>query len=666
MRYQKFISIIVLSFVIGCAKLFTPVTPSWDITLNGSLASHSFSIKDILDKNPGKFQTGDNGVLVFNFNADIPSKSVGDALSVDGSSSSFASQVGAFDINDISISQFNVTASNLGLNLPLNFPMIIPPFPFDVSNISVPSSSDFQEATISTADITVTLQNNIPCAVNNLSLIFSSSAGPMTTIQFPSSIPDSQTTTQKVTLTNVSIQNNIKLHLTGALAGTGTTPAVINNSTGLAIQLTLQNVKVTHAIAKIPQINFAVQDSIIIDTATTIQSALIKSGTIDITAKIPFDVSGVVTYTFPDLTQKNSPFIFTLPFNGTKQIKQPTISLAGYELRMSGSSHALLYNMSTTINSSGNNMVTINSTDQVTGTATFSKIVLQSFTGIIKPTTVAINQSTYLDVGSINKLVSGHISLTNTKIQLVIIAPPSGLDYLITGSLRGKNSTTGASAALSVPTNNNYITGGNDTLKWSGTEITNFLNTFLPKLPDSIILDGAVTINPGGNKVETINDSDSFGGNAVISLAAQGSLVNVTYSDTASMNWSKSNRDDVKKIDSVSVSFEFRNSIPFTLDVDSIVFYDSLYHKMLHYPKPGQALYHIGGSQIDQNGFSSAPTLSFLTFSVTGDDIQSILNSEHFVPSIRLNSSSSQSIALRTTDSISISMRATLNYRVEK
>ncbi len=651
-----------ITLIAGCVKLFNPVAPSWDVTLNLPVVNHTYTIQDIIQNNPSLFSTDRNGIFLYSTTAVVKPVRVENSLTITDDSFSFGLGIGAFSIKNASSVSNAITLGRMIPDFgPINGTVtVIPQTPFQFQAQPMPPITEFRQVTVAGGTLTVEIRNNLPTAINQLTLVFfdqfRGQYGDIVTATFSNPIQPGGLDSRSFPLSERTIGNNISFDAIGVL-GSSPTPVQIDTSANLSVGLRLTDVTVMKAEARIPQVLRTRSDVVQLNDSSSIDSAEIKSGLLSMKAKIPFNGSGAVTVEIPNLTsQFGKPFRHEFNIVKKQSGIDTTFVLDGYIL--SAPQREISYRIDTRIDDSGDDYVLLDGSDSVTGTIAISKITLKSFKGVVKPTDIPIQRNFLLNTKAINKLISGTVRYTDASLIINLQTPPEGFEYDIYGSVVGRNRRTGKTNSLSLPAGGRHYNPGVDSIVFAAPDLVNFLNGFSPNLPDSLSLNMTAQINPTGTRQGTVHDSDAISGLVHFELPFRLSIKGGVYEDTLSFDISGNG----KNINSARLNIDLENSLPTALGIDTLKFLDKAGHSLFSLPKQGQPPIFVQSGTVTGE-IVTQPAKSTTYIELTHSETSLLDSSKNIVMYMRLETPTTEAVRFRSTDSIKVKITSTMNYR---
>jgi hypothetical protein len=665
-----------IALAAGCIEPFDPVSPSWDVTLNVPVVNHTYTIQEIIDGNPSVFKADPTGVLLYTTSVLIEPTTVGNSLRLDDDSTVFNSiSLGTFSIDDALTTSRPVTLGRIAPALgPFNGTLSpVPETRFDVPSIPMDTIEEFREATIVEGTFTVEVHNNFPTAIDSLTLSFydqwSDKYGVMATVTFPASIPSKGSATQSYPLQPRKLGNRITFDASGILESSPN-PVLIDTSAGVWVDVRFTEMKAEEGDARIPEINYRTERTYRRSDPSSITQAVIQSGQLRLAADIPFDGSGSISILIPNLTLPGgASFRPTIPIAPKQHYLDTTIQLNGNEI--SARTQEITYTIDIHVDDSGDEYVHIDAADSVRGTISFSKIILKSFSGVLKPTSIVVRHSASIDDQSMNKLITGTVRFADASLDIGLHSPLQGFEFDLGGSISGINSRTRKTASLAIPGDQQRIRPGVDSIVFPGNAVAAFLNGFTPNLPDSLLLNAVAVINPSGTEERTIRNTDSISATARFTLPFHFSITGAVYQDTVvfgdneDKGSSDISKDNSKNIQSARMSIELENSLPVALGIDTLRFLDRDKKELLTIPKHGQPAIMVQSGTVS-GGVVTQPVKSTSFIELNHADAIQFASAAYIVISLGLETPATEPVRFRSTDWVRIKAWSTVNYRANQ
>jgi hypothetical protein len=303
---------------------------------------------------------------------------------------------------------------------------------------------------------------------------------------------------------------------------------------------------------------------------------------------------------------------------------------------------------------------TISKYDSISFDIFFDELVFKSFTGLLKPTEIDLDESGFkLDYGDIDEQT--RFGDLNFKDAVIIMNLTSSSDtkIKIDGELSANNG---------LRTNNkmveNIIIPSDDRAE---IDISELINDFTLQLPDSFSLNANALINPFYEIIE-IEMEDSIYGNVEFEIPLNVGISEGTFTDTFDVEFGDIDEEDIEQLNYGELTFTINNSVPLTLTVTAAVL-DSNYLEVLNIPTSYNELEYIEVPKPEVSEIGE--TLIFGTktqiITIFGDDIKLLLNNPFMVMEVKFNTAGENNapVKFKTTNEISFDIGLSAEYRVE-
>lgn len=656
MRKFHTISLLFLMLALfgGCTKKFpsTFVMPKWDTQVSAPIFNHTYTLGELLGKDTVLVSNGDttfirsiwsSGVLAVSKNQSINSTRIGANLKIESIPTvNVAQSLGTFDISSpipigflMKLSKIIDTTGVIGRKVPA------PPISGISDTLKAASGFDqFKQVTISSAQLQYSVFNGYAAKINlpNGLVIADSLDNPLLTVRVPGDTLgayQSYSVTQQITNLNMPYNPHVILRVSSPGSST---PVTIRSDTLVALNFSLQNIKVTSAIAKIPS-----QSPVVIDRriglvdSNKIISASIQSGNLNISITNRFDIASQVQLTIWGLKSSTGlPLTINVPLDrvGNKTNPNPgsiynsQISLANYTLDLrdqnGNPTDSIHYTINAAIPGSGGQYVQISTSDSIYASLGLSNLQIGSLTGIVhlkNPISIPTDTQN-IDLGDFRKKFNGSIRFSDSTQLALKIYLSGGFPFRAHLSIVPRNSTTNSNFADSAVVDQVLNPGPAGNVIMLGRSFVNILNAFTGSsgnLPDQLVISGSVVVNPNYN-VGTITSSDSVYGSASILLPFDLGITNASYSDSTDKPVFKG---DVNKkldyVDSGQVVFEINNGLPLGIKFYAELVDTTTHQVVLTLPKSGP-LDILPATDFNSDGSVRTPMFSRNTISLTGSD----------------------------------------------
>ncbi len=473
-RKLHFYATLMALFVLAACDLMNePKAPTWTNSIEFPLIQTSINLDDLKDQDniiSQLYPDGSDTMSIYAY-ADttvMDSQAVGDQLSFDDISQSFAQSVDDVTVTGSTIDQSSafeavgvdpiqeVINSPLGqIELsdipttstdPFQLDEIVP----DVKNISdgtvtsIPAGdlepvekpfefTDFSSADFAGGSLDITVNNNMVIALGSPINIQLQEITAGDTINIPGGlvtwntpIPSGTNSTRSLDLTGMTLPGNILILVTGSSVGSEGNDITIDaaaKTSSFYIDISGSNLLVSSATAKVPSQAIAENGNIALaDSENKIQSAVIKTGSLSIAIDNAMEVASDLTITIASL-QDASGVAFTSNIHIPALQTVTSISdISNYSLEMSTDQQEVLYNYDIVTVSTGESLVTLSETDEVAVTISLyganvgDQLFFNEITGIIEAQN--IEEAGDISIESDSKLLVADISSGTIAIDI--------------------------------------------------------------------------------------------------------------------------------------------------------------------------------------------------------------------------------------------------------
>ncbi|TFH64162.1 MAG: hypothetical protein E4G91_06665 [Candidatus Zixiibacteriota bacterium] len=489
--------VIVAGILLAGCSIKSPQAPSWDTTLRLPLINKTFSSGELFDKlaadNIRKDSAGNSS---FYIEKNLDSVSVRSVLAVATLSSEFEKQVGLIAVVSPSAMSLQIAFADI---VPLAAG-VVPDTGLWVAKTLGPTNS-FAEATIAEGGLIVTATNNTGFALDSLigQLRDPGTDILIATFVVPHGLADGASYVDTVSLAGKTIRNesdfDIFFHTQGGLA-----LSLADRSVDFAFNFT-NNLKASSVTGRVGEFTNEYDNQAALTDDIHLQTAAFSSGTLEFTVENQAAVDAQLTITFPEITNGGAALTLTMPVSANGSTHQ-THDLSGWTVQPQHDS--LQAQMVATILSSGDNYVTVNSTDHFGFRYSLGNLELASATGIIPPTDLNWNdQQVSVEIPRGFEGVS--LALVELQITLQNYSELSGDVEINLQASNGKHLTVTGS-----------VSGGSSSTPSVSRIVSDQLADLLTPLPNAITINGIATVGDGITTVQ-VTSRDYLSGSAVIS-----------------------------------------------------------------------------------------------------------------------------------------------------
>jgi len=376
-------AILLVSFTAIQCSIEKPVTPTWNLKLTLPLVNKHYDMATLIDKMDQEYLTLDSlGNPLFYFQEEMDTVRLTDKLRCDPMTLSFKDTLGIASVYPGESREMTILLSEFYDGEPGD----VPPCSATVRNDFEPFS-DFSQVHVQQAFGSLEMHSSLGLDLNliRLKLIDGDSGDTLYTIMLPDGLADSGSFSQNLSFEETTFSNQLSVEISGASLG-GYLPSTQDKS--LSVALSLDSMQVLGGQAKVPSLEISQSETLLLPTASLIDSAGIRSGQLTLDLHNFTNLGANVSIDLPQLRKDghNLSAERSLPALGSSKF---SLSLDGYSLTLGGHSSVVI---ETEVSSpgSGANLIDFSSSDSVTVSAELSELVFTYVAGIIEPTRVTI------------------------------------------------------------------------------------------------------------------------------------------------------------------------------------------------------------------------------------------------------------------------------------
>ena len=652
----------IFSFYFSSCGLQSPAAPSWEVDLSIPLINKSFSILDEIVDSTENLTSDGSGNLFVEFNSEIDTFSAAGKLTIGSSERRFSQQLGKFDVSvdesrstKIEFREVFSQADQLdGLQAP------IPAFGFTVPTRSFQAIEGFDWVEISRGTIDVTVVNNLPVAL-----------GSPITITLKDAVDDSEIAvlvisdlipanggmiTPQIDLAGKKITSTMALSIVGTTQGTNNIPVTINATDGFQVNISIRDLEVSAAAAKIEQQYISQSDRLPLPDSTMISSAVIREGEIDVQLGGNFPVDTEISFKIPAFVSATGDTLSRTLRILQGQQQEYKINLAGYTFKPSGSEfgeQTARFDWNLTTLQATNEIVELRAEDFLEAIFRISSLDFSRFSGKFESKRLDIpEQSLAIDIPDEIENISFQDAQLELSLKNSIYFPAQ-----ITVSVTGKNSN-GETVAILVESE---LQAGNEdgspvTTKLIFNKENSAIVDLLNILPDSVTVNGQIEL--GGNDwLGSLGENDQVSG--LVRFAAPLAFKVPAQTYDADISTVEINQDVQDKIENNLLNaFLDINLVSHLPVAATIELYFSTIDTSQVYTAPGLTIgpLSVKSGEIDQQtGRVAAPRSSALEIVLNREQLRYFVAEEVFLGvKVNLPGTGEQTISLLATDYISI------------
>jgi hypothetical protein len=194
-------------------------------------------------------------------------------------------------------------------------------------------------------------------------------------------------------------------------------------------------------------------------------------------------------------------------------------------------------------------------------------------------------------------------------------------------SLNGFLTVTNGSQIDSLALPIDMPANANESFDLSKFGLTELLNSFTDEFPDTFKFSGNSIVNNEYTS-GSVNQKDSLTSNIELQIPFDVGIAGGIIRDTIKLDSLEIKDKDINSVESLNLTFDFENSIPFSLVLQGFIL-DEIGNNILTIPPEYNTTDNISilAPQIGENGFVESPTNSKQTIELRGEDARIFLRS---------------------------------------
>ncbi len=666
------IGVLALILLGGCFD--TPddfVSPTWDIDVNIPITQKEYSLLEIVDQDSSFLNSSSDpanlGLIYFGDTQFVSNIRIENELSVDPFQTYFSHKIDLVNISVPLPVASNIQVEDWTNDVTSGSTQVFPEQEGNVT-IDIEGVKSVESLTLDHGHLTLVLYNNLPVDITLQGIIIRNKISQSIIAQKINSpgewlrIPKFSADSVGFNLTNTQITNQLEYIGTIYSIGSNGQTVFIPDGAGTSIIAVFSNMQISSATGNLPIQRMNYTNTIQLSDSTMIESAELSSGRGRIVISNNMDLNLNTKIIFDNLFNKNgNKFFIDIPLHKFEQKKIVSISsLAGWtiqSLEPGIPSNKLTYSTYIISDSTGE-VSTITKNDSVAFNVNFENLFFKSFSGILKPTLVNVNESSFsLDFGGFDtNLDFSSVNFKNASISLNLNTS-SDLKFLLNGTL----TSTNGSQTNSLVLNNILLPSVNS----SKINISSLLNGYNNDLPTNFKMNGTVLLNPN-YELGTIEYGDSVFGAVNFEIPLNIGIAQATFIDTIEINLSDMNEEDINNINYGEVTFSIVNSIPVDVKFKAVVL-DSNYFPVLSLPIESNDVefLQIPKPEVNAVGDVLSAGRNEQVLKLYNEDIRKFIKNKYMQIIVAFETADKKNVKFRTSDKINISVKGSASYRTE-
>ena len=524
MSNKIFFLLLIVIIVSSCKKELE--LPTWDVDLIFPIANTKIDIYNIVNDSSITLEEDNNSLVSLVFEQDLISLDIDSFININEIVGETSTKLDSLKFSRIVIRD-TTTLGNLLNDLPFGttlFPngssTTIPYLQSIISNdtVIIDASDYFETMTLTSGDLSLTIRNDFPTDLSNISftLVNSINQNILGTFTYPL-IPSNTLQTQTVSIAGQTIDKDILAILNNVDVNESNGNVTIDYQDAIKTKLVLENIKIFEATAYFPdqEISQKLQEHVFDLKGAQIHEIGIKEGSVSIYAISTIQDTGRIVFNIPSLKKSGREFT-------TENIVPPTtngqfsqfdfnfddyiLDLTGEENRIGGDTINTIYTEFFSYIDSTGELVTLNQSDSFYYYTEFN-IIPEYAKGYLGRDTFEFGLES-IELNQFNNILSGDIDFESVKLNVFIENFVGANGQLTFFDLNSENTEDGTIVDIGIDENtgnniinNNYLidaaTLSNNSLPIisSLNNIKTDANLLLDILPNQINYSGEFILN---------------------------------------------------------------------------------------------------------------------------------------------------------------------------
>ena len=525
---NKLLILILIIILSSCKKELE--LPTWDVDLIFPIANSKIDIFDIINDSSISIEQDNNDLVSLVYEKELLNIEIDSFININEIVGETSTKLDSLKFSRIVIRDTTTMGSLLN-DLPFGttlFPngssTTIPNLQNIITNdtVTIDASDYFETMTLSSGDLSLTIRNDFPTDLSNISfsLINSINQNIIGTFSYPL-IPSNTLQTQTVSIAGQTIDKDIIAILNNVDINESNGNVTIDYQDAILTKLVLENIRIFEATAYFPdqEITQKLQEHIFDLKGAQIHEIGIKEGSVSIFATSTITDTGRIVFNIPSLTKNGIGFTTEniVPPTTNGQFAQfdfnfdnYTLDLTGKENRIGGDTINTIYTELFSYIDSTGELVSLNQSDSFYYYTEFN-IIPEYAKGYLGRDTITFGPES-IELDQFNSILRGDIDFESVELN-VNIENFIGADGQLTFfTLNSENTNNGTIANIGIDENtgnnilnNNYLinqaTLSNSSLPIisSSESITTDANLLLDILPNKLNFNGEFILNNQNN-----------------------------------------------------------------------------------------------------------------------------------------------------------------------
>jgi len=294
------------------------------------------------------------------------------------------------------------------------------------------------------------------------------------------------------------------------------------------------------------------------------------------------------------------------------------------------------------------------------------ELVVERIEGVIPPTRYEVSEYVHLGIGDVANFFEGSVQFKDVQLSLGL-SMAGGFDALANLRLIGEN-RYGVRDSLVLPADQSYISAGgwtNIILNNSNSTVVDFINSFIPHLPENLLISGDLIVNPGyASGYIDVRDvlTTSVRLDVPFDFGIRDGMVRDTL--TVGNKDADLDRDIFDYLNYGRIYFETENGLPIEFDL-RINLLDKNGIALRQIPTQGEPPVAVKAAPVNSEGFATGTAgRDVRVLDLSREDVQVFRDCEMTELILYLNTNNqSDTVVFRSQDSIRVNIFTTFSVK---
>ena len=678
MRETKLAGHLVRAITMGLAfgafhcvnKPAEPVMPTWDINLAAPVANRTYTLGEIVAKDPDLLQVFPGSTQIYlKTSVQAEPTYVGDRIMLEPIQTSFYSELGPFSVTSGEM-RFNLQipgyTPGATMIVPPAVPVDIPPVSGDVPNI--------QYMLLESGEVVLSLWNRmpVPLRVESPISLENESGGSIAVFEFGTTpIDPGETRTVLTSVAGKTVYQRVRLgNITVSSPGSGTSMVTIPD-TMLTARITPTNLVANDAIVtNISSHHFVESRDLPMTSGTLVRELWLQRGSLHLRFASNVNLQTSLRLRLPELfrpTGQAFDQVFAIAPHDSFDL---IIDLSRHQLHSLNGDflRGLRAECDADLIGAEGQPVAVHASDHISVQVSTSDIYADSAVAALQPTVIAIDERVGLNLGELSRKFRGNLNIPAADM---VFTPRTNIVMPMELNVRFEALTgTGNTVTLQVPVTKG--TAGLEAVTFAPGDVGTFLSSVSGSLPDSLRVVGSITLNPDFDTLTAshVGRNCSFAGDMDLSIPMSLRIADGHFADTLTMGDTTGDGSSDRRIDESTLNdvnygqlhVVIDNGLPLDLKI-KIGLLDRARNMVLAVPQSeGDSIAIAAGSVL--NGDVQASSRSTRTIELQGAEVRQFNLADLVKVDLGLATGGSMPVNFRTTDQVRVRIWTQLSYRV--